>query len=254
MIAIGLEGSANKLGVGVILHPAKGKGEPQILSNIRHTYVSPPGEGFLPKDTAIHHRSHVATLVKRALEEAGIKIADVDVSDFPPPQVHNHHELGSTFRFGSADTSSAFCRVFGTTVHMLHQRSRNVRALAVRRDRRPDTVSALVRPPRGRQPLRGAHRDGPGHHGGLQPGGPVRVRGQHPGHRLHVPAVPHLRRGPRHRRGQLPRPVRPHAPHPQRPGPGLQHRAARKVRARPAGPPVRRQGHGRQLLRHLGEG
>ncbi|KAJ9642179.1 putative tRNA threonylcarbamoyladenosine biosynthesis protein kae1 [Knufia peltigerae] len=78
MIAIGLEGSANKLGVGVILHPAKGKGEPQILSNIRHTYVSPPGEGFLPKDTAIHHRSHVATLVKRALEEAGIKLADVD--------------------------------------------------------------------------------------------------------------------------------------------------------------------------------
>ncbi|KIW15542.1 tRNA N6-adenosine threonylcarbamoyltransferase [Exophiala spinifera] len=78
MIAIGLEGSANKLGVGIILHPAKGKGDPQILANIRHTYVSPPGEGFLPKDTAIHHRSHVVSLVKRALKEAGIKTADVD--------------------------------------------------------------------------------------------------------------------------------------------------------------------------------
>src|SRR5271155_5128133 len=77
MIALGLEGSANKLGVGVILQPAKG-GPAQILSNIRHTYVSPPGEGFLPKDTAKHHRAHVADLVKRALKEAGTKIGDVD--------------------------------------------------------------------------------------------------------------------------------------------------------------------------------
>lgn len=77
MIAIGLEGSANKLGVGVILQPAKG-GPAQILSNIRDTYVSPPGEGFLPKDTAKHHRTHVARLVKQALAQAGIKIRDVD--------------------------------------------------------------------------------------------------------------------------------------------------------------------------------
>jgi N6-L-threonylcarbamoyladenine synthase len=76
MIAIGLEGSANKLGVGIILHPKKGPA--QILSNIRHTYVSPPGEGFLPKDTAIHHRRHVTDLVRRSLAEAGITISDVD--------------------------------------------------------------------------------------------------------------------------------------------------------------------------------
>ncbi|EXJ79607.1 glycoprotein endopeptidase kae1 [Capronia epimyces CBS 606.96] len=77
MIAIGLEGSANKLGVGVILQPAKG-GPAQILSNIRHTYVSPPGEGFLPKDTAKHHRAYVSTLVKRALAEAGVRLEDID--------------------------------------------------------------------------------------------------------------------------------------------------------------------------------
>ncbi len=77
MIAIGLEGSANKLGVGIILHP-KDNGPAQILSNIRHTYVSPPGSGFLPKDTALHHRSHVAALVRQALNEAGITISDVD--------------------------------------------------------------------------------------------------------------------------------------------------------------------------------
>lgn len=75
-IALGLEGSANKLGVGIILHSKDSS--VQILSNLRHTYNSPPGEGFLPKDTALHHRSHVADLVRRSLKDAGIKIKDVD--------------------------------------------------------------------------------------------------------------------------------------------------------------------------------
>lgn len=77
MIALGLEGSANKLGVGLILHPPKG-GPAQILANIRHTFVSPPGEGFLPKDTAKHHRTWVVRLVKQALQKAGVTIDDVD--------------------------------------------------------------------------------------------------------------------------------------------------------------------------------
>ena len=77
MIALGLEGSANKLGVGLILHPPKG-GPAQILSNIRHTFVSPPGEGFLPKDTAKHHRSWVVRLVKQAMKEAGVQVEDIN--------------------------------------------------------------------------------------------------------------------------------------------------------------------------------
>ena len=77
MIALGLEGSANKLGVGLILHPKNG-GAAQILSNIRHTFVSPPGEGFLPKDTAKHHRFHVTDLVQRSLREAGVTVEYVD--------------------------------------------------------------------------------------------------------------------------------------------------------------------------------
>jgi N6-L-threonylcarbamoyladenine synthase len=77
MIAIGLEGSANKLGVGVMLHPDDG-GPAQVLSNIRHTYISPPGEGFLPKDTALHHRAWVVKLVKQALSKAGVGVDDVD--------------------------------------------------------------------------------------------------------------------------------------------------------------------------------
>ncbi|KAL4926455.1 O-sialoglycoprotein endopeptidase [Aspergillus undulatus] len=77
MIAIGLEGSANKLGIGIMLHPSDGT-TPQVLANIRHTYVSPPGEGFLPKDTARHHRAWVVKLVKKALKEARISVDDVD--------------------------------------------------------------------------------------------------------------------------------------------------------------------------------
>ncbi|OQD61875.1 hypothetical protein PENPOL_c014G04782 [Penicillium polonicum] len=49
-----------------------------VLANIRHTYVSPPGEGFLPKDTARHHRSWVVKLVKQALKEAKVSVDDVD--------------------------------------------------------------------------------------------------------------------------------------------------------------------------------
>ena len=82
MIALGLEGSANKLGVGLILHPYPTPANPLppavILSNLRHTFISPPGEGFLPKDTARHHRTHVVPLVKRAMREAKVQISDID--------------------------------------------------------------------------------------------------------------------------------------------------------------------------------
>lgn len=75
MIALGLEGSANKLGVGLILH--RENGPAKILANIRHTFVSPPGQGFLPKDTAKHHRAWIVKLVKRALKEAAVKTDEV---------------------------------------------------------------------------------------------------------------------------------------------------------------------------------
>ena len=77
MLALGLEGSANKLGVGLILHPPKG-GAAHVLSNIRHTFVSPPGEGFLPKETAKHHRWWIIRLVKQAMKEAGLGVEDID--------------------------------------------------------------------------------------------------------------------------------------------------------------------------------
>jgi len=77
MISLGLEGSANKLGIGIICHPSPHK-PPQILANLRHTYISPPGEGFLPKETAKHHRQWIVRLVKQALRQAGITPKDIN--------------------------------------------------------------------------------------------------------------------------------------------------------------------------------
>ena len=75
MISLGLEGSANKLGVGIIR-------DSEVLANVRRTYITPPGEGFLPKDTAAHHRRHIVPLIQEALQVAGITPAQVDVISF----------------------------------------------------------------------------------------------------------------------------------------------------------------------------
>ena len=76
LTSLGLEGSANKLGIGIIAHPSPSS-PPQILANLRHTYVSPPGTGFLPKETALHHRHWVVAMVKRALRQAGVQPRDL---------------------------------------------------------------------------------------------------------------------------------------------------------------------------------
>ncbi|OAA71598.1 Peptidase M22, O-sialoglycoprotein endopeptidase [Cordyceps fumosorosea ARSEF 2679] len=68
-IALGCEGSANKLGIGVIQHTGSST---TILSNLRDTFNAPPGAGFLPKDTAAHHRRVFSRLARRALAAAGI--------------------------------------------------------------------------------------------------------------------------------------------------------------------------------------
>lgn len=43
LIALGLEGSANKIGVGIIRHYNDGKMD--ILANVRRTFVTPVGTG-----------------------------------------------------------------------------------------------------------------------------------------------------------------------------------------------------------------
>lgn len=72
VIAIGFEGSANKLGIGIIK-------DGEVLANVRRTYITPPGEGFLPKETAEHHRSKILDLLREALEVSKINTNDIDV-------------------------------------------------------------------------------------------------------------------------------------------------------------------------------
>ncbi|CAB3378718.1 Hypothetical predicted protein [Cloeon dipterum] len=72
VIALGLEGSANKIGVGVMKDGV-------VLANPRRTYITPPGEGFLPRETAKHHRENIIPLIKLALKEADIKPEEIDV-------------------------------------------------------------------------------------------------------------------------------------------------------------------------------
>lgn len=80
-LALGLEGSANKLGAGVIKHNVGALSESnraEVLSNVRDTYVTPPGEGFLPRDTARHHRNWVARVIRDALVQAKVAGGDLD--------------------------------------------------------------------------------------------------------------------------------------------------------------------------------
>lgn len=72
MIALGFEGSANKIGIGVVTLDG------DILSNPRHTYITPPGQGFLPRETAQHHFQHILPLVKEALKTAQVTPDDID--------------------------------------------------------------------------------------------------------------------------------------------------------------------------------
>lgn len=75
MISLGIEGSANKVGVGVVLDGV-------VLANIRSTFIPKTGHGFEPSETAEHHRSKIIPLVKECLDKANILMSNVDLICF----------------------------------------------------------------------------------------------------------------------------------------------------------------------------
>lgn len=95
-IALGLEGSANKLGAGIIKHAPDGS--VIVLSNIRHTYITPAGEGFLPRDTAQHHRDWALTVINDALQKAQVSLHDIDCICYTKGNMITH-----IFPTGNAD-------------------------------------------------------------------------------------------------------------------------------------------------------
>lgn len=113
-VVIGFEGSANKIGIGIIK-------DGEVLSNPRRTYITPPGQGkrtsnnftsyrsghtlfctasvtnhkplqlfvgFMPSDTAKHHRSVILTVLREALDEAGLTPADIDCVAYTKGKLH----------------------------------------------------------------------------------------------------------------------------------------------------------------------
>ena len=73
LIALGVEGSANKISVGIVTSNG------DILANPRKTYITPPGQGFRPKETADHHRSKVLSILQDALKISGLSLKDIDL-------------------------------------------------------------------------------------------------------------------------------------------------------------------------------
>ena len=76
IISLGIEGSANKIGVGIV------DDEGNIYSNPRFTFITPPGTGFMPKETAEHHRTKILGLIKCALEIANMTFDDITVISY----------------------------------------------------------------------------------------------------------------------------------------------------------------------------
>lgn len=73
--SIGFEGSANKIGIGIVRDGV-------VLSNPRKTYITPPGEGFKPAETARHHNAVILDLLDQAMKEAKLTHADIDIVSY----------------------------------------------------------------------------------------------------------------------------------------------------------------------------
>jgi N6-L-threonylcarbamoyladenine synthase len=48
VVALGIEGSANKVGVGLVRYDPETT-EYHTIANVRKTYITPAGQGFLPR-------------------------------------------------------------------------------------------------------------------------------------------------------------------------------------------------------------
>ncbi|KAF7700511.1 tRNA N6-adenosine threonylcarbamoyltransferase [Cucumispora dikerogammari] len=75
MITLGIEGSANKLGISILDNT-------EILCNLRETFHNLPGEGFRPSELAVHHSIKILPLIKKALKESNKQLKDIKLIAF----------------------------------------------------------------------------------------------------------------------------------------------------------------------------
>lgn len=75
MICIGIEGTAEKTGVGIV------DSEGDILAS-QGTQLIPESGGIHPREAAEHHAASIVPLIKDALNEANLKINEIDLVAF----------------------------------------------------------------------------------------------------------------------------------------------------------------------------
>ncbi len=78
MITLGIEGTAHSIGIGIVENQ---NNFCDVLSNVIKTYRPETG-GIHPREAANHHAEHVATLIKKALTQAQIELADIELVSF----------------------------------------------------------------------------------------------------------------------------------------------------------------------------
>jgi len=75
MIALGVESTADNLGIGVV---TSGK---EVLANILDVHVPEEG-GIHPREAARHHSDEMGNAVRRALDTAGVSVDEIDIIAF----------------------------------------------------------------------------------------------------------------------------------------------------------------------------
>ena len=77
-VILGIEGSANKVGVGILKYCSSTQTY-RTLSNPRKTYISPMGCGFLPRETSWHHQVYIIPLMGGPLRSCAIAARTLSV-------------------------------------------------------------------------------------------------------------------------------------------------------------------------------
>jgi len=75
-ICMGIESTAHTFGVGIV------DSEGNILADKRDMFRPAPGKGMIPREAAEHHTQIGPSLINDALEEAGIRLDDIDIIAF----------------------------------------------------------------------------------------------------------------------------------------------------------------------------
>ncbi|PKK86636.1 MAG: UGMP family protein [Thermoplasmata archaeon HGW-Thermoplasmata-1] len=78
MIALGIEGTAHSLGVGIV---TKENGKCRVLSNVIKMHRPAEG-GIHPREAANHHAEQAPLVLAEAVEKAGISLSEVDLVSF----------------------------------------------------------------------------------------------------------------------------------------------------------------------------